>query len=102
MQEKNLTQVLRLTAEMENRAAEGDWSAVQELDEARLAELEKLTHSPELDALARTETLSCLLESNQNIVNLAQEAKMSLSLEREQLVLGRQATNSYQNVQEGL
>ena len=102
MHDQNLTQVLRLTAEMENRAADGDWGAVQELDVARFTELEKLNHSRELDALARSETLSCLLESNQNIVNLAREAKSNLSLEREQLLLGRQATSSYQSVQEGL
>tara|TARA_R110002072_G_scaffold27080_1_gene88602 strand:+ start:216 stop:524 length:309 start_codon:yes stop_codon:yes gene_type:complete len=102
MYDQSLTQVLRLTAEMENRAADGDWGAVQELDAARLAELEKLNHSPSIGAVQRTETLSCLLQSNHNIVNLAREAKSNLSLEREQLVLGRKATDSYQLVQEGL
>ncbi len=102
MYDQNLTQVLRLTAEMENRAADGDWGAVQELDTARLAEIEKLNHSPKLGTKERTETLSCLLQSNHNIVSLAREAKTNLSLEREQLVQGRQATNSYQLVQEGL
>lgn len=100
MYDQNLTQVLRLTAEMENRAADGDWGAVQELDTARMVELEKLNHSTELGVNERSETLSCLIQSNHNIVSMAREAKSNLSLEREQLMLGRQATTSYQNMQE--
>lgn len=100
MLDQNLTKVLRLTAEMENRAADGDWGAVQELDTARLAALEKLKASGVQNALEHSDTLSCLLESNNTIVTLAREAKSNLSLDRQQLVQGLQATNSYQNIQE--
>ena len=100
MYDRNLTQVLRLTAEMENRAADGEWGVVQELDAARLVEMEKLDYDDENSAKDKSDILACLLQSNRTITTLAREAKSKLKLERQQLLLGRQATGSYKKVQE--
>ena len=100
MIDRSLTQVLRLTAEMENRAAEGEWGVVQELDAARLTELRKLATGVEDKTGDKSEVLSCLLQSNQAITALAREARATLQLERQHLLRGRQATGSYQQVQE--
>ena len=100
MIDRSLTQVIRLTAEMENKAAEGEWHRVQELDAARLAELRKLTTGVENETKDKSEILTCLLQSNQAIAALAREAKSNLQLERQHLLRGRQATGSYQQVQE--
>lgn len=102
MFDKNLTHVLRLTAQMENHAANGEWGVVQELDEARLAELEQMIYSDKRDVKETSETLECLLQSNRSIAALAREAKSSLKLEQQQLLLGKKATHSYQQVQEEL
>jgi len=100
MHDPNLTQVLRLTAEMENRAAEGQWRVVQELDAARLVEMEKLSSDDTNDAKDKSEVLTCLLQSNRTITTLAREAKSKLKLEKQQLLQGRQAIGSYQKIQE--
>ena len=99
MYDRNFKQVLRLTAEMENRAADGEWGVVQELDAARLVEIEKLSHDGENDVENKSEVLACLLQSNRAIATLAREAKSQLKLDRQQLVRGRQATGSYQQIQ---
>ena len=102
MYDRNLTQVLRLTAQMENCAADGEWGVVQELDAARLVEMEKLSYDDENHAIDKTEVLACLLQSNRAIVALARETKSNLKLERQQLLRGRQATGSYQQIQENI
>lgn len=102
MYDRSLTQVLRLTAEMENRAADGEWGVVQELDAARLVEMEKLNYGDENDAKNKSEVLTCLLQSNRTISALARETKSNLKLERQQLLRGRQATGSYQQIQENV
>lgn len=94
MYDRNLTQVLRLTAEMENRAADGEWSIVQDLDAARLVEMEKLSYDAD-----KSEVLAYLLQSNRTIISLAREAKSKLKLEQQQLLRGKQITNSYQQIQ---
>lgn len=99
MIDRSLTQVLRLTAEMENRAAEGEWGVVQELDAARLAELRKLGAGAEDKAGDKSEVVGCLLQSNRAITALAREARSKLQLERQHLLRSRQATGSYQQVQ---
>lgn len=99
MYDQNLTQVLRLTAQMENRAAEGEWGVVQELDAARLVEMEKLSYDDTNGAKDKSEVLACLLQSNRTIATLAKEAKSKLKLEQQQLLQGRQATGSYQQIQ---
>lgn len=100
MYDRNLTQVLRLTAEMENRAADGEWGVVQELDAARLVEMEKLNYGDESDAKDKSEVLASLIQSNRIITALVRETKSKLKLERQQLMRGRQATGSYQKIQE--
>ena len=102
MYNRNLTQVLRLTAEMENRAVDGEWGVVQELDAARLIEMEKLSYDDGSDAKDKSEVLTCLLQSNRSITALAREAKSKLKLEQQQLSRGRQATGSYQQIQENV
>ena len=102
MYDRNFNQVLRLTAEMENRAVDGEWGVVQELDAARLLEIEKLSYGGENDAKKNSEVLACLLQSNRSIATLAREAKSQLKLERQQLMRGRQATGSYQQIQGNL
>lgn len=100
MYDRNLTQVLRLTAEMENRAADGEWGVVQELDAARLLEMKKLSYDDSNHVNDKSEVLAYLLQSNRAISALASEAKSNLKLERQQLLRGRQATGSYQKIQE--
>jgi hypothetical protein len=99
MYDRNLTQVLRLTAEMENRAVEGEWGVVQELVVARLVEMEKLSSDDTNDVKYKLEVLPYLIQSNRTIATLAKEAKSKLKLERQQLLQGRQATGSYQQIQ---
>jgi hypothetical protein len=99
MYDRNLTQILRLTAQMEYRAVEGEWGVVQELDAARLVEMEKLSSDDTNENKYKSEVLACLLESNRTIATLAKEAKSKLKLERQQLLQGRQATGSYQQIQ---
>jgi hypothetical protein len=100
MYDRTLTQVLRLTAQMENRASEGEWGVVQELDAARHVEMEKLNFDDTSDAKDKSEVLACLLQSNRTIATLVKEAKSKLKLEQQQLLQGRQATGSYQQIQE--
>lgn len=99
MYDRNLTQVLRLTAEMENRASAGEWGVVQELDAVRLVEMEKLRYDEKEEAKDKSEVLACLLQSNRTIAKLARAAKSKLKLEQQQLLRGRQATGSYQQIQ---
>jgi hypothetical protein len=99
MYDRNLTQVLRLTAEMENRAVEGEWGVVQELVVARLVEMGKLSSDDTNDVKYKLEVLPYLIQSNRTIATLAKEAKSKLKLERQQLLQGRQATGSYQQIQ---
>lgn len=99
MYNKNLTQVLRLTAEMENNAASGEWGVVQELNAARLIELEKLDSKSGGSVSERSEVLACLMQSNKAIESLAKETRSSLRLERHQLLQGRKATGSYEQIQ---
>ncbi|MEX0963848.1 MAG: hypothetical protein WDZ52_07410 [Pseudohongiellaceae bacterium] len=99
MHGKNLTQVLRLTAEMENRAADGEWGIVQELDAARMLELEKLHIESESGAEDTSKVFSWLLQSNRSISSMARKAQSNLRLERQQLLRGKKATGSYQQVQ---
>ena len=99
MYDRNLTQVLRMTAEMENRAADGDWGVVQELDAARLVEMEKLSYDEDGDVKDKSEVIACLLQSNRTITSMARGAKSKLKLEQQQLLRGRQATGSYQQIQ---
>ena len=102
MYDRSLTQVLRLTAEMENRAAEGEWGVVQELDAARLVEIKSLGYDDANGVKGKSEILSCLLQSNRSITILAREAKSKLKLKQHQLIQGRQATGSYQQIQENV
>ncbi|MBL4580987.1 MAG: flagellar protein FliT [Gammaproteobacteria bacterium] len=99
MYDRNLTEVLRLTAEMENRAADGEWGVVQELDAVRLVEMGKLSYDEDSDVKDKSEVFSCLLQSNRTITSLARKAKSKLKLEQQQLLRGRQATGSYQQIQ---
>ncbi|MFT4814723.1 MAG: hypothetical protein ACI80L_000142 [Pseudohongiellaceae bacterium] len=102
MYDRNLTRVLRLTAQMENRAAEGEWGVVQELDAARLVEIQKLSSDDTNDTKDKSEVFACLLRSNRTIATLAKETKSKLKLEQQQLLQGRQATGSYQQIQENV
>jgi len=99
MVDQNITQVLRLTAEMENRAADGEWGVVQELDAVRLVEVQKLSFDGENKVKDKSEVLACLLESNRTIATLAREAKSKLKVQRQHLLRGRQTTDSYQEIQ---
>ncbi len=99
MYDRNIIQVLRLTAEMENRAADGEWGVVQELDAVRLVEVQKLSYGGGKNVKDKSEVLVCLLQSNRTIATLAREAKSKLKLQRQQLLRGRQSTGSYQEIQ---
>ncbi len=99
MFDRNLTQVLRLTAQMENKAAEGEWGVVQDLNAARLAVLEELDSNTVHGFKDRSEVIACLLTSNRAIASLAREAKSNLQFDWQQLVRGRRVTGSYQQIQ---
>jgi hypothetical protein len=97
---QTINQVLQQTAEMVRGAVDGDWVGVQKLESSRRLGLEKLVEIKENFSPERLGDLAEIIESNKQISALIVDAKSDLKLEQQELLRGRQATVSYQKVQE--
>ena len=75
-----LARLLQVTEQMLEYAREGDWAALEELEDIRNAELvECFDMQHEEPSLLIAEALGALLSMNDQIVNLVEEARLQVA-----------------------